>query len=104
MHNVTLQLLRTMAELKADSYEINWEEWEQNQDSEKLESLVEEGVATYEQHLLNMKMLHEPPDENGLDEEQVEKLEMLIDELIDGYIYQFMLQKKKAIEELISSI
>lgn len=103
----TLELLKKLAELKAENYEINWEEWEDNMDSDQLEEMVNAGVAESEQHFLNMEM-NEPSDvydyDNGLSEENTKVLEMLIDDLVTGYIYQTMLRKKKAIEEFISSI
>ena len=109
MHNreTTLELLKKLAELKAESYEINWEEWEDNMDGDQLEEMVNAGVAESEQHFLNME-LNEPSDvydyDDGLSEENTKALEMLIDDLVTGYIYQTMLRKKKAIEEFISSI
>ena len=102
-----LHLLKKLAELKAESYEINWEEWEENLDSEQLETMVNAGVEESEQHFMNME-LNQPSDDydydNGLNEEKTQALELLIDDLITGYIYQTMLRKKKAIEEFISSI
>jgi hypothetical protein len=103
----TLQLLKKLAELKAESYEINWEEWEHNLDSEQLESMVDAGVEESEQYFLSMEIDEASDDyydDNGLAEEKTKVLEMLIDDLITGYIYQNMLRKKKAIEEFISSI
>lgn len=103
----TLQLLKKLAELKAESYEINWEEWEENLDSEQLETMVNAGVEESEKYFMNMK-LDQPSDDhdydNGLNEQKTQALELLIDDLITGYIYQTMLRKKKAIEEFISSI
>jgi hypothetical protein len=103
----TLQLLKKLAELKAESYEINWEEWEENLDSEQLETMVNAGVEESEKYFMNMK-LDQPSDDydydNGLDEKKTQELELLIDDLITGYIYQTLLQKKKTIEEFISSI
>ena len=103
----TLELLKKLAELKAESYEINWEEWEENMDGDQLEQMVNAGVEESEQHFLNME-IDEPADvyndDNGMNEETTKALEMLIDDLITGYIYQTMLRKKKAIEEFISSI
>lgn len=103
----TLELLKKLAELKAESYEINWEEWEENLDADQLEEMVNAGVEESEKYFLNME-LNEPSDDydydNGLNEENTKALEMLIDDLITGYIYQTMLRKKKAIEEFISSI
>jgi len=103
----TLELLKKLAELKAESYEINWEEWEDNMDGDQLEQMVNAGVEESEQHFLNME-IDEPADvyndDNGMSEETTKALEMLIDDLITGYIYQTMLRKKKAIEEFISSI
>lgn len=103
----TLELLKKLAELKAESYEINWEEWEDNMDGDQLEQMVNAGVEESEQHFLNME-IDDPADvyndDNGMNEETTKALEMLIDDLITGYIYQTMLRKKKAIEEFISSI
>jgi len=95
----TLQLLKKLAELKAENYEINWEEWEENLDSDQLETMVNAGVEESEKYFMNME-LNQP----SLDEEKTQALELLIDDLITGYIYQTMLRKKKAIEEFISSI
>jgi len=98
----TLQLLKKLAEMKAENYEINWEEWEDNLDSEELESMVNAGVEEHEEHFMNLSS--DKYGENELSEDMAEELEQLIDDLIAGYIYQNMLQKKKAIEEFISSI
>lgn len=103
----TLELLKKLAELKAESYEINWEEWEENLDADQLEQMVNAGVEESEKYFLNMEMADPADvydDDNGLNEENTKELEMLIDDLITGYIYQTMLRKKKTIEEFISSI
>ena len=47
-HKPTLELLRKLAELRSESYEINWEEWEQYEDMMDIEASVEHGIEDYE--------------------------------------------------------
>lgn len=101
----TLELLRKLGELRADSYEINWEQWEEeNSDIEALVQDVENGILEYENKLIQasneLEMLSEYDDEN----EKIQEAEELIDVLMQGYVLQTLFRRKKAIEEMISSI
>ncbi len=100
-HGTTLELLRKLGELRSESYEINWEEWDQENMQEDLEEAVAQGVSQYEERFLD---LADTLGDVELDEENVSELEEVIDVLVQGYVMQSMFRKKKAIEDFISSI
>ena len=102
----TLELLKKLAELRSDSYEINWEEW-QNFESEikDIEKYIDSGIEEYENLFLEYsEMVKDDVYDEEIDAEQFTRFEEIIDELIKGYIYKSLYNKKKAIEEFISSI
>lgn len=102
-HKTTLDLLKKLGELRSESYEINWEEWENLDNSNDLLEKVDGGLQEYEEKFL---LLAEDTDfyEDEINEEKVQELEEIIDTLIQGYVVQHMFKKKKAIEDFISSI
>jgi hypothetical protein len=100
-HGTTLELLRKLGELKSESYEINWEEWDQENIEEDLEETVAEGVAKYEERFLD---LADTLNDVELNEENVSELEEIIDVLVQGYVMQSIFRKKKVIEDFISTI
>lgn len=102
-HKPTLELLRKLAEIRSESYEINWEEWEQYEDMMDIEASVENGIEDYEKKFYAIADEMEPYGEEQ-DEEKVLELEEVIDTLISSYLVKAMFAKKRAIEELISSI
>ena len=102
-HKPTLELLRKLAELRSDSYEINWEEWEQYEDMMDIEASVEHGIEDYEKKFYAIADEMEPYGEEQ-NEEKVSELEEIIDTLISSYVVKTMFAKKRAIEELISSV
>lgn len=101
-HAHTLELLKKLAELRSDSYEINWEEWEQYEDMMDIEATVDRGIHEYED---KFNSISDDLDPYGpeLDEEKREELEQIIDTLLSSYLVKTMFAKKRAIEELISS-
>ena len=102
-HAHTLELLKKLAELRSDSYEINWEEWEQYEDMMDIEATVDDGIQDYEKkfHAIADEM---NPYDDGVDEDKMTELEEIIDTLISSYVVKTMFAKKRAIEEVISSI
>ena len=102
-HQNTLELLRKLGELRSENYEINWEEWEHQTDTDELEAFIDAGIAECEKRFLDMADNLDPYNEQ-LEEEQHQELEDLIEGLVQGYIYQTMLRKKKSIEDFISSV
>lgn len=102
-HKTTLEMLRKLAELRSESYEINWEEWEQYEDMMDIEATVDNGIEDYEKKFYAMADEMDPYG-GEMDEEQVSELEEIIDTLISSYVVKTMFAKKRAIEEFISSI
>ena len=102
-HKHTLEMLRKLAELRSESYEINWEEWEQYEDMMDIEATVDDGIQDYEKkfHAIADEM---NPYDDGVDEDKMTELEEIIDTLISSYVVKTMFAKKRAIEEVISSI
>jgi len=102
-HQNTLELLRKLGELRSENYEINWEEWEHQTDAAELEAAVDAGIAECEKRFLDMAGNLDFYQED-LEEHQHQELEDLIEGLVQGYIYQTMLRKKKSIEDFISTV
>ena len=112
-NETTLELLRKLGEIKADSYEINWDEWQLfESEANNIEKLIDSGIAEYEELFLEYseKINNEEYDildedsEIDYDSEEFRRFEEIIDQLVKGYIYRSMCKKKKAIEDFISSI
>ena len=102
-HHHTLDLLKKLAELRSDSYEINWEEWEQYEDMMDIEATVDRGIHEYEDKFNSISSDLDPYSPE-MDEDTQEKLEEIIDTLLSSYVVKTMFAKKRAIEELISSV
>ena len=102
----TLELLKKLAELRSDSYEINWEEWQNfESDIKDIEKYIDSGIEEYENLFLEYsEMVKDDVYDEEIDAEKFNRFEEIIDELIKGYIYKSLYNKKKAIEEFISSI
>jgi len=102
----TLDLLKKLAELRSDSYEINWEEWQNFESQIKdIEKYIDSGIEEYENLFLEYsEMVKDDVYDEEIDAEKFSRFEEIIDELIKGYIYKSLYNKKKAIEEFISSI
>ena len=102
-HETTLELLRKLGELRSESYEINWDEWDHFYDEDEVEEMINLGIKEYEEKFTEMAdSLDYYEDE--IDETQAKNLEDVIDVLVQGYIYQHLMQRKRKIEEFISSI
>lgn len=102
-HETTLELLRKLGELRSESYEINWDEWDHFSDEDEMEELINLGIKEYEEKFTEMASSLDYHEEE-IDESQQKDLETIIDGLIQGYIYQHLMQRKRKIEEFISSI
>jgi hypothetical protein len=94
-------MLRKLGELRSENYEINWEEWENdNGDLAALESTVESGILDYEQRFLEMISASD----DDMDDDKLSEAEEIVDTLIQGYVMHNLFSKKRAIEDFISSI
>lgn len=102
-HETTLQLLRKLGELRSESYEINWDEWDHFSDESEVEEMINLGIQEYEEKFTEMSNSLDYYEEE-IDESQQKDLETIIDALVQGYIYQHLMQRKRKIEEFISSI
>ena len=102
-HETTLELLKKLGELRSESYEINWDEWDHFYDEAEVEEMINLGIQEYEEKFVEMADSMSYYEEE-IDEDTARDLENIIDVLVQGYIYQHLMQRKRKIEEFISSI
>jgi hypothetical protein len=102
-HRPTLELLRKLGELRSDSYEIDWDKWEDMDDTDLLIESVNQGITDYESKFTELANSIDFYKEE-VNENQVHELEEIIDALIQGYLIQTLIGKKKAIEDFISTV
>lgn len=102
-HETTLELLRKLGELRSESYEINWDEWGHFNDEAEVEEMINLGIQEYEEKFAEMADSIDYY-EDEINEDAVKDLENIIDVLVQGYVYQHLMQRKRKIEEFISSI
>jgi hypothetical protein len=98
-----LELLRKLGELRSENYEINWEQWESYDDNDDIEERLKASIIEYEEKFADMSGSLDYYEEE-LDEAKAQALEDVIDGLVQGYVFQHLLQRKRDIETFISSI
>lgn len=101
-HKQTLELLKKLGELRSENYEINWDDWDSYYSGE-YETMVNKGIEDYEAKFVEMADEIDAYDDN-VDEARAKELEDVIDILLQGYVFQHIFEKKRKIEDFISSI
>lgn len=90
--NTALDIIKKLGEDVSAEYEINWEDWGPELTS-KLEKELNEILPTYEKYFLA-----HPEDDNTL------QLQHVVDDLIHGYALRHLINRKRYIEEVLSTI
>lgn len=84
-----------MGESIADEYRIDWDKWDESE-TESLEKMVTISLKFYEKLFSEFN-----PDK---EEHTIEIFEEILENLISGYTLQTIIDRKKAVEELISTV
>lgn len=95
MHTKNLQLLKLMAESTANTYVIEWDKWS-DEETAKIEKT----------NVILLKYYEKLFNEFNIDDEKHtdEIFEDILENLISGYVVASIINRKKSIEKLISSI
>jgi ribosomal protein S17E len=95
MKSTKLDFLKSIGESVAEEYFIDWDKWT-DEETEKLEELTTISMKFYEKLFFEFD-----PDK---DEHNIEMFEEILENLISGYTLQTIIARKKAVEELISTV
>jgi hypothetical protein len=93
-----LVFLKSIAETLACEYEINWDTWD-NEETLLMQERIDSGLEYYESkfHFLMDQ-------DNELTDEEFQELEETLDNLLSGYTMMVLMNKKKAIDELLLTV
>lgn len=91
-----LNFLQKIGDRLSEEYSINWESWEPGE-SERMEKEVQETIEHYEQEF-EYCMSQE------VDEDSFDYINEILEELLSGYTLRAVLNRKKAIEELLVTV
>lgn len=101
MHD--LEFVKLLGERMAEEYEINWENWNEKETT-RLTTELSRALPVYEQMFTDFKNDIYDEDEDVDNEENAARLADILENLVSGYIIQHLLDRKKKVEDLISSI
>jgi hypothetical protein len=87
--------LKMIAETIASEYEINWDEWN-DEETVRMQKEITDGLEFY---MSKFHFLLDQDDE--LNEEAEDALMDALDNILSGYILQTLVNRKNAIDELL---
>jgi hypothetical protein len=96
-----LNLVKKMGETMANSYSINWELWTP-EETKNVENKVNTSLNFYESLFLFLEEFQNQ--ENETDDYYKMIFEETIENLISSYLLKTIIERKQAVEDLVSNI
>jgi hypothetical protein len=90
-----LDFVKSVGESMANEYSINWESWTE-EETKRIEKEANISMKFYE------KLFREFNIDN--EEHTVEMFEDILENLVSGYVLLSIINRKKAVDELLSSV
>jgi len=93
-----LVFLKMIAETIATEYEIDWDDWD-DEDTTQMQEEITDGMEFY------MSKFHFLMDQDAeLNADEEDEIAEALDNILSGYILQVLVNRKKAIDELLLTV